>query len=425
MSVPLRTLRQSILRDRLKVAAIAGGAGGVVLLAIVLYLFTDLFFSPPQGVASQPKAGDWAMFGRDLAHTGAAETPGPRPRGSVKWTFATGGAIYSSPAVVEQVVYFGSQDSAFYALDAATGSIRWQYRADSHVQSSPAVVGGVVYFGANDGRVWALDAHSGAELWSYRHRYAITSSPAVADGRVYVGTTEKQLLALDAATGKRRWSATLGGAIHSSPAVANGLVYVGAQGEFFYFVHAGDGRIRTWFRTRRDVSASPAVDGTTVYVTTTAGRLHVMDGTRRGLPLEHRLRRLFLRMRLIGLPAPRVDEQSGHLWVVDIGESSFSSPLVAGNTLYVGADDSLIAVDLASRAVRWRFRTEGPVSSSPRLAGDLVLVGSEDGAVYALQATTGELQWRVQTGGKVTSSPAVASGIVFVGSHDGLLYAIE
>ena len=85
-----------------------------------------------------------------------------------------------------------------------------------------------------------------------------------------------------------------------------------------------------------------------------------------------------------------MDEQSGHLWVVDIGESSFSSPLVAGNTLYVGADDE------SHRRRRWPpaqcgggFAPEGPVSSSPRLAGDLVLVGSEDGAVYALQADDG------------------------------------
>ena len=64
-------VRRSIVRHRLKVAAVVGGSGGLLLLGILLYLFTDLFFNPPQGVASQPRAGDWAMFGRNLAHTGA------------------------------------------------------------------------------------------------------------------------------------------------------------------------------------------------------------------------------------------------------------------------------------------------------------------------------------------------------------------
>ena len=316
-----------------------GGSGGLLLLGILLYLFTDLFFNPPQGVASQPRAGDWAMFGRNLAHTGATEPPDPQPRGTIKWTFATGGAIHSSPAVVDGIVYFGSQDNGLYALNAATGSVVWQFRAASQVQSSPAVVDGVVYFGANDGWFRALDAATGAELWSYQGRYPITASPAVANGQVYIGTTDRDLLALDAATGKLRWSTTLGGEIYSSPAVANGLVSVGTLSGFFYILHAGDGRIRTWFRTRRDVSSSPAVDGSTVYFTTTAGRLFAIDGTRRSLPLEHRFRRLLLRMKLVGIPAPRIGEQTGHLWELDVGRSSKSSPLVAVDALYVGADD--------------------------------------------------------------------------------------
>ena len=254
----------------------------MVLLAIVLYLFTDLFFSPPQGVASQPKAGDWAMFGRDLAHTGAAETPGPRPRGSVKWTFATGGAIYSSPAVVEQAWSTSARrTTAFYALDAATGSIR------------VAVPGRRAT--CNPRRRWSAAWSTSAPTTAgcpgagrpLRRRAVVVPGHRIRDhlvagGGGRAGSTSAPPTEAAPGPGRRhrtsaRWSATLGGAIHSSPAVANGLVYVGAQGEFFYFVHAGDGRIRTWFRTRRDVSASPAVDGTTVYVTTTAGRLHV-DG---------------------------------------------------------------------------------------------------------------------------------------------------
>ena len=337
-----------------------GGSGGLLVLAIFLYLFTDLFFDPPQGVASQPRAGEWAMFGRNLAHTGATEAAGAPATRHPQVDVRHRRAIHSSPAVVDGIVYFGSQDNGLYALDAATGSVVWQFRAASQVQSSPAVVDGVVYFGANDGWFRALDAGTGAELWSYRTRYPITASPAVANGRVYVGTTDRELLALDAATGKLRWSSTLGGEVYSSPAVANGLVYVGTLSEFFYIVHAGDGRIRTWFRTRRDVSSSAAVDGITVYFTTTAGRLYAIDGTRRGLPLEHRFRRLFLRMKLVGMPAPRIGEQTGHLWELDVGTSSTSSPLVAGGALYVGADDNLVAVDRGTREVLWRFRTPGP-----------------------------------------------------------------
>ncbi|NLE07814.1 MAG: PQQ-binding-like beta-propeller repeat protein, partial [Dehalococcoidales bacterium] len=49
----------------------------------------------------------------------------------------------------------------------------------------------------------------------------------------------------------------------------------------------------------------------------------------------------------------------------------------------------------------------------------------DDGALYAVDASTGELRWKYQTGSRVTSSPAVVDGVVYVGSEDGKIYAIE
>jgi len=46
----------------------------------------------------------------------------------------------------------------------------------SWVDSSPAVVDGVVYFGSNDGKFYALDANTGHELWEFFTPYVINSS---------------------------------------------------------------------------------------------------------------------------------------------------------------------------------------------------------------------------------------------------------
>jgi outer membrane protein assembly factor BamB len=59
------------------------------------------------------------------------------------------------------------------------------------------------------------------------------------------------------------------------------------------------------------------------------------------------------------------------------------------------------------------------------MSGNNIYVGSEDGRLYAVNATTGEKLWDILIGDSITSSPAVADGIVYVGSHDGNLYAIE
>ena len=54
--------------------------------------------------------------------------------------------------------------------------------------------------------------------------------------------------------------------------------------------------------------------------------------------------------------------------------------------------------------------------SSPAVANGVVYVGSNDGNVYALNASTGAMLWSYTTGGGVYSSPAVANGVVYVGS---------
>ncbi|MFG1691749.1 PQQ-binding-like beta-propeller repeat protein [Gemmatimonadota bacterium] len=75
--------------------------------------------------------------------------------------------------------------------------------------------------------------------------------------------------------------------------------------------------------------------------------------------------------------------------------------------------------------VLWRFRTKGPVRSSPAVAGEMVYVGSTDGSVYALDRASGLQKWRSDVGSPVSSSPAVAHGLVFFGSNDGVFHAVD
>ncbi|UCF64527.1 MAG: PQQ-binding-like beta-propeller repeat protein, partial [bacterium] len=44
-----------------------------------------------------------------------------------KWSFPTGGKVLSHPVVDENVVYFGSDDKSFYAVDIGTGKKLWHY----------------------------------------------------------------------------------------------------------------------------------------------------------------------------------------------------------------------------------------------------------------------------------------------------------
>jgi hypothetical protein len=61
--------------------------------------------------------------------------------------------------------------------------------------------------------------------------------------------------------------------------------------------------------------------------------------------------------------------------------------------------------------------------SSPAVADGKVYIGSSDGNLYCLNASTGSKIWSYKTGYVVRSSPSVACGTVYVGSFDNKVYA--
>jgi hypothetical protein len=73
----------------------------------------------------------------------------------------------------------------------------------------------------------------------------------------------------------------------------------------------------------------------------------------------------------------------------------------------------------------WLFTAGKDIDSSPAVAGDAVFVGSDDGRLYALDATTGAERWRFEVGGEVYASPAVVGSVLFIGSTNGDVVAIR
>jgi len=56
------------------------------------------------------------------------------------------------------------------------------------------------------------------------------------------------------------------------------------------------------------------------------------------------------------------------------------------------------------------------------VAGDKVVVGSDDGRLYVVSLTTGKELWSYEIGQPIESSPAVADGKIIVGCNDGSVY---
>jgi outer membrane protein assembly factor BamB len=108
----------------------------------------------------------------------------------IAWYAATGGEIFSSPAVTNGAVYVVSADDKLYAYKATTGALLWSATTGGAIVSSPAVANGVVYLGSTDDNLYAYKATTGAPLWSATTDSSIQSSAVVANGVVYVGSED-------------------------------------------------------------------------------------------------------------------------------------------------------------------------------------------------------------------------------------------
>jgi len=145
--------------------------------------------------------------------------------GSTVWEHSSAGAHAGSPAI-DELLYFGSLDSNFYALDCETGAMRWFFHTDGQIFTSPAVDRQQVYFGANDGFFYALNKYSGELAWRLSAGLVHNSSPVVWDSVVIFGSSDGRLLVVHAEDGRVLREFRTRGGIYGAPVVYQDRVLV-------------------------------------------------------------------------------------------------------------------------------------------------------------------------------------------------------
>jgi outer membrane protein assembly factor BamB len=125
----------------------------------------------------------------------------------------------------------GAQATSLVALDTESGAMRWQYQFATNLPpvSSMALVDGILYAGSDRGWLYALDPNTGFEHWGYQTNGAVIASPVVAGGQVFIGSYGGGFHVLDAKTGEVKWVQDFGAPVASSAAVLDGVVYVGSD----------------------------------------------------------------------------------------------------------------------------------------------------------------------------------------------------
>ena len=127
-----------------------------------------------------------------------------------EWVRTIGGLILSGAALSpdQDMVLIGTDDGYFYAVDTADGTLRWQFpRAGEDsigkIWSTPAVDDQRVYFGSLDHKVYALSLKDGTIVagWPFDTGGSVVGKPLLVGSRVIVGSFDRKLYSINAATG--------------------------------------------------------------------------------------------------------------------------------------------------------------------------------------------------------------------------------
>lgn len=194
--------------------------------------------------------------------------------------------------------------------------------------------------------------------------------------------------------------------IHGTPVIANGAVYVGAyDGALYAFgLDTGD---RFFRRKLGDaIGSSPGYHDGTVYI---AVEYYDPSGAMFGVDAA------------TGAITWEDDRPTDH------PHSTCAIDRDAGRLVVGSNDGNLYAWTYPDLEFVWSFQTgreiKGPVATYDGSA----FFGSWDRNVYRVDLADGSEEWAFETGGLVMSGPAVegATDTVYVGSHDSNLYALD
>jgi outer membrane protein assembly factor BamB len=123
-----------------------------------------------------------------------------------------------------------------------------------------------------------------------------------------------------------------------------------------------------------------------------------------------------------GLVVWTVRRDSGYLDPAAIGQTSSGTAVVVYAQGRLGAQSSLVALDLGTHQPVWRFPAQGdlsqPLRGAPAIDGGVVYAGGHDGFVYAIDLNDGHLRWKFRAGGEVAAAIAVEGGKVFAVGQD-------
>jgi outer membrane protein assembly factor BamB len=348
------------------------------MVIAVLYLIA--IAPAPVANAAKHSSTSATAYHINAQHDGL-QTDNLIPPLSLKWTTTlAGNAFY--PLIAGGKVFVTATTSQgeglLYAFDIATGQTAW----------GPVDIGSSGNFAAatyDSGRIFTLNgagilqafsAKKGSLLWTTQitSQYSFSSPPTALHGMVYTGAAGSggTVYAFNEGNGSQVWTQSVQNGDDSSPTVTSKGVYVSYACNQAYDFTPKTGNL-IWHYSgpcEGGGGATTALYNNQLYTRDFNGDL-ILKASNGNLAGTY---------------------------------SATQPPAFSGKMGYFLNGSTLSAETLSNHSVVWTFSGDGALVTAPIVDGSYVYIGSSQGNLYALDASTGSQAWSTKVGAAMGQS---------------------
>lgn len=309
--------------------------------------------------------------------------------GSIEWTAALGSKVSSTATALEIEkdgsgrVFVTAEDGVLYALNSSDGSQIWSVPGGtgSFISSTNTARGHVYYtymFSGVSSQLRAVSTQNGAIIWETEPFNITTATPMHGFGAVFLGIAQSGQVykRFDDGTGNPIWAYSDNH--FQAENYTSGILDADVE---------MNEPVRVYVSTRRGlVRALNAINGTQIWET----ELPTIDRIYGFALTQNRTENVLIVSQLKNLFA--LDPKTGAIkWHLSYATNSVSSvnrktpqPAIWGDfVIHVTGGNKLVAINLATGIEQWHYDLNGQTYSSPMIAGETVYIGTNSGIMYA------------------------------------------
>jgi outer membrane protein assembly factor BamB len=115
-------------------------------------------------------------------------------------------------------------------------------------------------------------------------------------------------------------------------------------------------------------------------------------------------------------------------WISKTGVSYNSDPVITENVICVSdADEYLYGLDLENGQSLWTFQPTAYMKMTPAAANDgIAYVGSYNGSLYAVHATSGKIKWQIEIGAlDIDAVPVISENFIYIATKRSIICVVN